>query len=91
MTGKKNYNTCHFASTEEVKVAKNIQYWDIKIYASEINVVGQSKKEQQAQKFLERTTKFTDERYEVGMLWSELEPNLPNKVPQLERNVSTIN
>ena len=31
-----------------------------------------------AQKMLESTTKFTGERYEVGMLWSEPEPNLPN-------------
>ena len=27
---------------------------------------------------LESTTKFTGERYEVGMLWHEPEPNLPN-------------
>ena len=39
----------------------------------------QSKKEQQAQKFLESTTKFTGERYEVGMLWNESEPSLPKK------------
>ena len=38
----------------------------------------QSKKVQQAQKFLESTTKFTCERYDVGMLWSEPKPNLPN-------------
>ena len=70
------------------------------------NVVSQSKKEQQAQKFLETTTKFTGERYEVGMLWSEPDPNLPNnygswsallfgtktpKGPQFETNVSTVN
>ena len=79
MTGKKSQNVCHFASTEDVKVAENIQsWWDIETYASKINVVSQSKKEQQAQKFLESTTKFTGERYEVGMLWSEPEPNLPN-------------
>ena len=79
MTGKKSQNVCHLASTEDVKVAENIQsWWDIEIYASKINVVGQSKKEQQAQKFLESTTKFTGERYEVGMLCSEPEPNLPN-------------
>ena len=29
-------------------------------------------------KMLESTTKFTGERYEVGMLWSEPEPNLLN-------------
>ena len=79
MTGKKSQNVCHFASTEDVKVAENIQsWWNIEPYASKINVVNQSKKEQQAQKFLESTTKFTSERYEVVMLWNEPEPNLPN-------------
>ena len=79
MTGKRRQNDCHFACTEDVKVAENIQaWWDIETYASKINVVSQSKKELQAQKMLESTTKFTGERYEVGMLWSEPEPNLPN-------------
>ena len=79
MTIKRRQNVCHFAFTEEVKVAENIQtWWGIETYASKINVVSQSKKELQAQKVLESTTKFTGERYEVGMLWSEPEPNLPN-------------
>ena len=79
MTGKQSQNVCHFAFTEDVKVTENIQsWWDIETYASKTNVVSQSKKEQQAQKFLKSTTKFTGERYEVGMLWSEPEPNLPN-------------
>ena len=79
MTGKRRQNVCHFAFTEDVKVAENIQtWWDIETYASKISVVSQSKKELQAQKMLECTTKFTGERYEVGMLWSEPEPNLPN-------------
>ena len=78
-TGKKSQNICPFAFTEDVKVAENIQsWWDIETYASKINVVSQSKKEQQTQKFLESTTKFTGERYEVSMLWNETEPNLPN-------------
>ena len=79
MTGKRRQNVCHFAFTEDVKVAENIQkWWDIETYASKINVVSQPKKKLQAQKMLESTTKFTGERYEVGMLWSEPEPNLPN-------------
>ena len=79
MTGKKSKNVCHFAFTDDVKVAENIQSCkDIETYASKINVVSQSKKEQSAQKFLESTTKFTGERYEVGMLWKEPEPNLPH-------------
>ena len=44
-------------------------------YASKINVASQSKNEQ---KMLESPTKFTGERYNLGMLWSEPEPNLPN-------------
>ena len=60
MKGKKSQNVCHFAFTEDVKVAENIQsWWDKETYASKINVLSQSKKEQQAQKFLESTTKFT--------------------------------
>ena len=79
MTGKKSESVCHFASTEDVKVAANIQsWWDIETYASKIIIVSQSKKEQQAQKLLESTTKFAGERYEVRMLWSEPEPNCPN-------------
>ena len=80
MTGKKNPNVCPFASTEDVQVAEYIQsWWDIETFASKINYVRQSKKKQQAQRFLESTTKFTSKRYEVGMLWSEPELNLPNK------------
>ena len=79
MTGKRRQNVCQFAFTEDVKVAENIQTWrDIEAYASKINVVSQSKKELQAKKMLESTTKFTSERYEVRMLWSEPESNLPN-------------
>ena len=79
MTGKRGQNVCLFALTEDVKVAENMQtWWGIESYASKMNVVSQSKKELQAQKMLESTTKFTGERYEVGMLWSEPEPNLPN-------------
>ena len=77
--GQQKTNICHFAFTVDVKVAENIQtWWDIETYASKINVASQSKKELQAQKMLENTTKFTGERYEVGMLWSKPEPNLPN-------------
>ena len=62
-----------------IAVAENIQTWaDRETYASKIKVVSQSKKELQAQKMLEGTTKFTGKRYEIGMLWSEPEANLPN-------------
>ena len=79
MTGMQSQNVCRFAFTEDVKVAENIQsWWDIETYASKMNVVSQSKEEQQTQMFLASKTKFTGERYEVGMLWNETESNLPN-------------
>ena len=79
MKGNRRQNVCHFASTEDVKMAENIQsWWDIETYASKINVVSQSRKDLQAQRMLESATNFTGERYQVGMLWSEPEPNLPN-------------
>ena len=54
-------------------MAKLIQSWgDIDTYVS------QSKKEQQAQKFLATRTKFRGERYEMDMLWSEPKRNRPN-------------
>ena len=79
MKGNRRQNVCHFSSTEDVKMAKNIQsWWDIETYASKINVVSQSRKELQAQKMLESATNLTGEQYEVEMLWSEPEPNLTN-------------
>ena len=79
MTRKRKQNFCHFAFREDVKLAENNQTcWDIESCASKINLVGQSRKELQAQKMLESTTKFTGERYEVGRLWREPEPNLQN-------------
>ena len=57
-------------------MAENVQSCcDIETYAPKINVVSQSKKEQQAQNFSENTSKFAGERYEMGMLWIEPEPN----------------
>ena len=38
MTGNRRQNVCHFAVTEDVKMADNVQTsWDIEIYASKIN------------------------------------------------------
>ena len=88
MTGKRRQNVCHSAFTEDMKMAENIQtWWDIETYASKISVVGQSKKELQAQKMLESTTKFTGEQYEKGMLWTSAKPEEPE--PNLTNNYSS--
>ena len=57
MTDNKSQNVYHFASTEDVKVAENIQsWWDIESFASKKNIVIQSKKKQEAQNLLESRT-----------------------------------
>ena len=61
-----------------MKISEKIQSLrDTDTMLPKINVVSQSKEEQQAEKFLESTIKFTCERYEVGRLCSKPEPNLP--------------
>ena len=78
MTGRSNGNVCHSASAEDVKMAENIQkWWDIEAYASKFNVKSQTKKEHEAEQMLQKSTVFTGERYEVGVLWSEPDPKLP--------------
>ena len=54
------------------------KWWDMETYSSVCNVTGKSKEEKRALSILEKTTKHNGERYEVGLLWAEDEPNFPN-------------
>ena len=54
------------------------KWWDMETYASVCDVSGRSKEEKRAQAILEKTTKHNGERYEVGLLWADDNPNLPN-------------
>ena len=66
-------------SIADDKLANQLsKWWDIESYASNCDVTGHSKEEQRAIKMLEQTTRFNDERYEVGLLWREDEVKLPN-------------
>ena len=47
-------------------------------YASVCDVSGRSKEEKRAQAILEKTTKHNGECYEVGLLWADDNPSLPN-------------
>ena len=38
----------------------------------------ENRKKKRALSILEKTTKHNGERYEVGLLWAEVEPSLPN-------------
>ena len=47
-------------------------------YASNFSVSGKSKEDDKALEMLKATTKFDGERYEVGLLWKNAKPLLPN-------------
>ena len=91
MKGKRGQNVCPSAIQEDVKMAENIQScWENENYASKINDISQSKKEQSAVYFLGSTEKFTVERYDFAMLWGEPETNLPkNYVSEPDQLFST--
>ena len=56
-------------SIADDKLANQLsRLWDIESYASNCDVSGHSRKEQQAIKTLEQTTQFNGESYEVGLL-----------------------
>ena len=54
------------------------KWWDMETYASVCDVSGRSKGEKRALSILERTTKHNGERYEVGLMWADDNPDLPN-------------
>ena len=57
------------------------KWWDMETYSSVCNVTGKLKEGKRALSILEKTTKHNGERYEVGLLWAEDEPTLPNNYP----------
>ena len=66
-------------SVSEDKLASQLSnWWDIESHAPNCDVIGHSKDEQRAIKTLENLTRFTGERYEVGLFWREEEVKLPN-------------
>ena len=53
-------------------------WWSMESYASNCSVSGRSNEDDKALKMLKVTTKFDGERYEVGLLWKNSKPHLPN-------------
>ena len=53
-------------------------WWSMELYASNCSVSGRSKEDNKALEMLKTTTKFDGERYEVGLLWKNSKPHLPN-------------
>ena len=53
-------------------------WWSMESYASNCSASGRSKEDDKALEMLKATTKFDGERYEVGLLWKNAKPHLPN-------------
>ena len=53
-------------------------WWSMELYASNCSVSGRIKEDDKALEMLKATTKFYGERYEVGLLWKNAKPLLPN-------------
>ena len=53
-------------------------WWSMESYAFNCSASGRSKEDDKALEMLKVTTKFDGERYEVGLLWKNAKPHLPN-------------
>ena len=53
-------------------------WWSMESYASNCSASGRSKEDDKALEMLKAITKFDGERYEVGLLWKNAKPHLPN-------------
>ena len=70
--------SCNFSVSSDPLADQMKKWWEMETYASVCDVSGRSKEEMRAQAILEKTTKHNGERYEVGPLWADDNPNLPN-------------
>ena len=69
--------SCNLSVSSD-RLADRMKWWDMEISASVCVVSGCSKEEKRDQAILEKTTRHNGERYEVGLLWTDDNPNLPN-------------
>ena len=70
--------SCNLSVAPDPLANQMKKWWDMATYASVCDVSGRSKEEKRALSILERTTKHNGERYEVGLMWADDNPDLPN-------------
>ena len=70
--------SCNLSVASDLLANQMKKWWDMETYASVCDVSGRSKEEKRALSILERTTKHNGERKEVGLLWADDNPELPN-------------
>ena len=60
-------------------LADQVKTWlSMESWASNCSVSGRSKEDDRSLELLKTATKFDGERYEVGLLWQNAKPHLPN-------------
>ena len=70
--------SCNLSVASDPLANQMKKWWGMVTYASVCDVSGRSKEEKRALPILERTTKHNGERYEVGLMWADDNPDLPN-------------
>ena len=72
--------SCNLANDtdNEILTSQIKRWWDMETYASLCNVSGRSKQDERAFDILKRSTRHNGESYEVGLLWADDSPDLPN-------------
>ena len=70
--------SCNLSVASDPLANQMEKWWDMETYASVCDVSGRFKEEKRALSILERTTKHNGERYEVGLMWADDNPDLPN-------------
>ena len=70
--------SCNLSVASDPQANQMKKWWDMETYASVCDVSGRSKEEKRALSILERTTKHNGERYQVGLIWADDNPDLPN-------------
>ncbi len=69
----------YLASVNQDPLAEQLKsWWSMESYSTQCDVSGRSKDDQRALQILQETTKHSGERYEVGLLWAENNPVVPN-------------
>ena len=79
------------AAAEVDPLANQVKtWWSMESHASNCSASGKSKEDDKALQMLKATTKFDGERYEVGLLWKNAKPHLPNNYSSAVSQLKSI-
>ena len=67
------------------------KFWALESHGFRSDGTSNSLEDERALEILKRTTKLKDGRYEVGLLWRNDNPELPNNPVQAEKRLQNLN